>query len=102
MAIGTTGIHWLDLLESEFDKSFVDLDMLIGEIDEDQIEIIYAARQKLTALSTAFAQLSHKSQVVFENSIKLELQLLMRINQSILDSFEISALYRYQIYPACP
>ncbi|GFQ70680.1 golgi-associated PDZ and coiled-coil motif-containing protein [Trichonephila clavata] len=72
MAIGTTGIHWLDLLESEFDKSFVDLDMLIGEIDEDQIEIIYAARQKLTALSTAFAQLSHKSQVVFENSIKLE------------------------------
>lgn len=72
MAIGTTGIQWLDLLESEFDKSFVDLDMLIGEIDEDQIEIIYGARQKLTALSTAFAQLSHKSQVVFENSMKLE------------------------------
>ncbi|GBO11790.1 Golgi-associated PDZ and coiled-coil motif-containing protein [Araneus ventricosus] len=72
MAIGTTGIQWLDLLESEFDKSFVDLDMLIGEVDEDQIEIIYAARQKLTALSTAFAQLSHKSQVVFENSMKLE------------------------------
>ncbi|XP_055949576.1 Golgi-associated PDZ and coiled-coil motif-containing protein-like isoform X1 [Argiope bruennichi] len=76
MAIGTTGIQWLDLLESEFDKSFVDLDMLIGEIDEDQIEIIYAARQKLTALSTAFAQLSHKSQVVFENSMKLEKELI--------------------------
>ncbi|GIY09675.1 golgi-associated PDZ and coiled-coil motif-containing protein [Caerostris darwini] len=72
MAIGTTGIQWLDLLESEFDKSFVDLDMLIGDIDDDHVEIIYAARQKMTALSTAFAQLSHKAQVVFENSMKLE------------------------------
>ncbi|XP_054717279.1 uncharacterized protein LOC129226673 [Uloborus diversus] len=69
------GIKWLDLLESEFDKAFVDLDLLIGEIDEDQIDIVYAARQKLTALSTAFAQLSHKSQVVCESSMKLEKEL---------------------------
>lgn len=80
MAVGSTGIKWLDLLESEFDKSFVDLDLLIGEVDEDQIDIIYAARQKLTALSTAFAQLSHKCQVVFENTMKLEVRAFCTIS----------------------
>lgn len=77
MAVGNIGISWLELLESEFDKSFVDLDMLIGEIDDDQIDIVFASRQKLVALSAAFAQLAHKSQVVFENSMKYEKELAL-------------------------
>jgi len=38
--------RWLDLLEKEFDKTFVDLDILLGEIDPDQSEITYDGRQK--------------------------------------------------------
>ena len=30
---------WLDLLEKEFDRSFVQLDLLLGDIDQDQEEI---------------------------------------------------------------
>lgn len=66
--------RWLDLLEKEFDKGFVELDVLFGEIDEDQAEITYAARQKLTALSSAFAQLAHKSQTIFQSNAKFEVQ----------------------------
>lgn len=28
---------WLDALEKDFDKTFVDLDLLLGEIDSDQV-----------------------------------------------------------------
>lgn len=28
---------WLDALEKDFDKAFVDLDLLLGEIDSDQV-----------------------------------------------------------------
>ncbi len=52
---------WLETLEKEFDKAFVDLDLLLGEIDSDQAEVTYEGRQKMTALSSAFAQLVHKS-----------------------------------------
>jgi len=30
---------WLDLLEKEFDRSFVQLDLLLGDIDPDQEEL---------------------------------------------------------------
>ena len=65
-------IHWLDLLEKEFDKAFVDLDILLGEVDPDQCEITYEGRRKMTALSAAFAQLCHKAQTIFQNNAKLE------------------------------
>lgn len=28
---------WLDALEKDFDKAFVDLDQLVGEVDSDQV-----------------------------------------------------------------
>lgn len=31
---------WLELLEKEFDKAFVDLDILLGEIDADQVGLV--------------------------------------------------------------
>ncbi|XP_072018787.1 Golgi-associated PDZ and coiled-coil motif-containing protein-like [Amphiura filiformis] len=65
-------LHWLELLEKEFDKAFVDLDILLGEIDPDQCELTYEGRRKMTALSSAFAQLCHKSQTIFQNNVKLE------------------------------
>lgn len=70
-----SNVKWFELLEKEFDKAFVDLDLLLGEIDEDQCEIIYEGRQKMTGLSSAFAQLFHKTQTIFENNNKTEAEL---------------------------
>ncbi|RCN24378.1 hypothetical protein ANCCAN_29925 [Ancylostoma caninum] len=55
-------VAWSDALEKDFDKAFVALDLLLGEIDSDQVEITYEGRQKMTSLSGSFAQLMHKAQ----------------------------------------
>jgi hypothetical protein len=72
MAGATLTFRWLELLEKEFDKAFVDLDLLLGEIDPDQVEITNDGRHKMTALSAAFAQLAHKAQTIFQANAKLE------------------------------
>ncbi|XP_041352501.1 Golgi-associated PDZ and coiled-coil motif-containing protein-like [Gigantopelta aegis] len=72
----TLSFRWLEILEKEFDKAFVDLDILLGEIDPDQCELTFEGRQKMTALSAAFAQLCHKAQTVFQCNAKLEAQLV--------------------------
>lgn len=85
--------RWLEILEKEFDKAFVDLDLLLGEVDPEQCEITYEGRQKMTALSAAFAQLCHKSQTIFQSNAKLEAQLIdlrsdlydVRATKSILE-----------------
>lgn len=74
-AFGSAGMsmfRWLEVLEKEFDKAFVDVDMLLGEIDPDQVDITYEGRQKMTSLSSCFAQLCHKMQTVFQLNHKLE------------------------------
>uniref|UniRef100_A0A3Q3A389 Golgi-associated PDZ and coiled-coil motif containing n=1 Tax=Kryptolebias marmoratus TaxID=37003 RepID=A0A3Q3A389_KRYMA len=68
--------RWLEVLEKEFDKAFVDVDLLLGEIDPDQVDITYEGRQKMTSLSSCFAQLCHKTQTVFQLNHKLEAQLV--------------------------
>ena len=70
----TTMFRWLDLLEKEFDKGFVELDILLGEIDIDQYEITQDGRQRMTALSSSFAQLAHKAQTIFQANAKLEVR----------------------------
>lgn len=30
-------INWLEALEKDFDKTFVDLDLLLGDIDSEQV-----------------------------------------------------------------
>ncbi|OXB76497.1 UNVERIFIED_CONTAM: hypothetical protein H355_014541 [Colinus virginianus] len=64
--------RWLEVLEKEFDKAFVDVDLLLGEIDPDQADITYEGRQKMTSLSSCFAQLCHKAQTVSQINHKLE------------------------------
>ena len=75
MATVSLAFRWLDMLEKEFDKAFVDLDLLLGEIDPDQCELTYDGRQKMTALSAAFAQLCHKAQTIFQSNAKLEVNM---------------------------
>uniref|UniRef100_A0A672ZCL9 Golgi-associated PDZ and coiled-coil motif containing n=1 Tax=Sphaeramia orbicularis TaxID=375764 RepID=A0A672ZCL9_9TELE len=61
---GMSIFRWLEVLEKEFDKAFVDVDLLLGEIDPDQADITYEGRQKMTSLSSCFAQLCHKTQTI--------------------------------------
>jgi hypothetical protein len=65
---------WLDTLEKEFDKAFVDLDILLGDVDADQLDVSYDGRQKMTALSAAFAQLVHKTQSILQNNARYEVE----------------------------
>ena len=44
------GFRWLEVLEKEFDKSFVDLDILLGDIDEEQQDIALEGRERMTRL----------------------------------------------------
>ncbi len=67
-----SAFRWLDILEKEFDKAFVALDLLLGEIDQDQIELTDEGRTKMPVLSSCFAQLAHKAQTVFQANAKLE------------------------------
>ena len=76
--------RWLEILEKEFDKAFVDLDLLLGEVDPDQCELTYDGRQKMTALSAAFAQLCHKAQTIFQTNAKLEVRIFKAIACFIL------------------
>jgi len=78
MSLAAPMFRWLDLLEKEFDKAFVELDVILGDIDEDQAEITFGGRQKLTALSSAFAQLAHKSQTTFQSNAKYEVRHILR------------------------
>ncbi|KAK6295187.1 hypothetical protein J4Q44_G00344130 [Coregonus suidteri] len=73
---GMSMFRWLDVLEKEFDKAFVDVDLLLGEIDPDQADITYEGRQKMTSLSSCFAQLCHKAQTIFQLNHKVEAQLV--------------------------
>ncbi|XP_041721849.2 Golgi-associated PDZ and coiled-coil motif-containing protein isoform X2 [Coregonus clupeaformis] len=74
--MGMSMFRWLDVLEKEFDKAFVDVDLLLGEIDPDQADITYEGRQKMTSLSSCFAQLCHKAQTIFQLNHKVEAQLV--------------------------
>ncbi|XP_035630733.1 Golgi-associated PDZ and coiled-coil motif-containing protein isoform X2 [Oncorhynchus keta] len=73
---GLSMFRWLEVLEKEFDKAFVDVDLLLGEIDPDQADITYEGRQKMTSLSSCFAQLCHKAQTIFQLNHKVEAQLV--------------------------
>ncbi|XP_023704625.1 Golgi-associated PDZ and coiled-coil motif-containing protein isoform X2 [Cryptotermes secundus] len=76
MAATAISFRWLDILEKEFDEAFVDLDILIGDLDSGEADMVYTAHQKMATLSSCFAQLTHKAQTVFQNSAKVEAELV--------------------------
>ena len=73
---------WLDTLEKEFDKSFVDIDLLLnhifvdsenGDLNEDNlVDSVENVRKKIKVMSQAWAQLVHKSQTIFQVNCKVE------------------------------
>jgi len=75
--VATACLKWVDVLENQFDKSFVDMDVLYNELDEDEdIQIGILCRKHASSLASCFSQLVHKATVIFQNNAKLEAQLL--------------------------
>uniref|UniRef100_A0A914LPB6 PDZ domain-containing protein n=1 Tax=Meloidogyne incognita TaxID=6306 RepID=A0A914LPB6_MELIC len=61
--------EWFETLENEFDKAFVDLDVLIGEFEqENQSELIFECRKRLTLISGVFAKFAQKVQVICQQN----------------------------------
>lgn len=58
-----------------------------GDLDGEEPDFVYAARQKLAGLSSCFAQLTHKAQTIFQNSAKIEVSISYNIIKSIQRSF---------------
>ncbi|KAG6452255.1 hypothetical protein O3G_MSEX007523 [Manduca sexta] len=76
MATTGVGFRWLDILEKEFDKACVELDTSLSELETEEPEVVFSARQKIATLSSCFAQLTHKALTIFQNSAKLEAELV--------------------------
>lgn len=72
MSVCSAGMKWLEVLEKEFDSAFVNLDLILNQIDDEQADLVCDARNKTTSLSASFAQLIHKAIVLAENNDKLE------------------------------
>ncbi|CAH1133356.1 unnamed protein product [Ceutorhynchus assimilis] len=83
--MASVGFRWLDILEKEFDKAFVDLDLALGEIEVEETNAVFNARQRLCTLGSCFAQLSHKAQTIFQNSAKVEAELI-HLRAELIDS----------------
>ncbi|KAL0840563.1 hypothetical protein ABMA28_015779 [Loxostege sticticalis] len=76
MATTGVGFRWLDILEKEFDKACVELDTSLTDLETEEPEVVFSARQKIATLSSCFAQLTHKALTIFQNSAKLEAELV--------------------------
>ena len=77
-ATTAAGFKWLDLLEKEFDKSFVSIDQQSRNVAEefDLDEMYDTQRRLLSNLGNCFVQLVHKSQTIFQINAKLEAEML--------------------------
>ena len=53
-------------------SNFINNLLLAGDLDAEDSDVVYSARQKMATLSSCFAQLTHKAQTVFQNSAKVE------------------------------
>lgn len=96
MATSAVAMKWLELLEKEFDRAYLDLDILLGEVDEEQCDITYEARRRMSALSSAFAQLCHKAQTVFETNEKLESE-LQEVKTDLYEAQSTSAVLNKEL-----
>eukprot|EP00092_Neocalanus_flemingeri_P004976 GFUD01005351.1.p1 GENE.GFUD01005351.1~~GFUD01005351.1.p1 ORF type:complete len:456 (+),score=112.49 GFUD01005351.1:100-1467(+) len=78
MAVASACFKWVDVLEGQFDKSWVELDSLLMRLEEDEdFSFLHTqSRRHASSLASCFSQLAHKSTVVFQNNAKLEAELL--------------------------
>jgi hypothetical protein len=84
--VAVASFKWLDTLELEFDKSYVDIDLMLtnlytdveqGDLVEESIlDFVDTLREKFKTMCTSWAQLVHKSQTIFQINCKQEAQIL--------------------------
>ncbi|XP_059095115.1 Golgi-associated PDZ and coiled-coil motif-containing protein-like [Tigriopus californicus] len=72
------GFKWMDLLEKEFDKSFVSMDELFKSVTEEyEIYDLYEANRKVLAnMGSCFVQVLHKAQTIIQQNAKHEAELI--------------------------
>ena len=74
-SLGSSSLHWLELLEGEFDRLFrelrLDLSALLS-MEDGPSTVAQGMKGSVGALASVFAQLVHKSRTVFQTSCKLE------------------------------
>ena len=51
---------------------YIELDSMLGDLEEEHQPICFQGREKLTALSAAFGQLVHKTLAVCDLNVKLQ------------------------------
>ena len=80
--------HCLELLEKEFDKAYVDLDVIVGETDFDYPEdMILEARDRMSTISSCFSQLCHKTQTTAQTNAKLEVKIFLNYSLRLMHLF---------------
>ena len=100
MTVTATCFKWVDLLESQFDKSWIDLDSLLLQLEEDEeFAVLYnKSRRQASSLASCFSQLSHKATVVFQNNAKLEAELVNLRSELATTQATIDKLTREKAY----
>lgn len=78
MAVTAACFKWADVLENQFDKSWVELDTILCQLedDEDFGMLHLQGRRAASSLASCFSQFAHKSTTVFQTNAKLEAELV--------------------------
>ena len=100
MTVAATCFKWADLLESQFDKSWIELDTMLTTLEDDEdFYLLHAKAQKHAAsLASCFSQLSHKASVVFQNNAKLEAELIHLREETASNRATIEQINREKAY----
>ena len=102
--ITVASFRWLDILEKELDKSLIDFDLSLSDLQNDSdngdlieetlIDFIENSREKLKTIGNVWAQLVHKSQTIFQVNCKLEAQ-LVNLNSDLVEAKAFCYLKSY-------
>ena len=100
MTVASTCFKWVDLLESQFDKSWIELDSLLLQLEDDEdFAVLYnKSRRQASSLASCFSQLSHKATVVFQNNAKLEAELVHLREELASTKATIERINREKVY----
>lgn len=100
MTVAATCFKWVDLLENQFDKSWIELDTTLSTLEEDEdfYDIYAKSRRHATSLASCFSQLSHKASVVFQNNAKLEAELIHLREETASNRATIEQISKEKVY----
>lgn len=67
-------------------------DCFSADLETEEPDVVFSARQKIATLGSCFSQLTHKALTIFQNNAKLEVWLFREITGNFL--FNPFAVYR--------